>query len=70
MAYHECTKCKNEDLVFGKGYLNMLIEQFGIKNSVQIPLNSQISKFSDLGSPVVLTMPKQHSVVKAYLNLV
>jgi hypothetical protein len=29
----------NRDEVFGKGYLKMLVEQFGIKNSVQLPLN-------------------------------
>lgn len=39
MAYHECPRCNNRDEVFGRGYLNMLVEQFGIKNSVQIPLN-------------------------------
>jgi ATP-binding protein involved in chromosome partitioning len=70
MAYHECPRCKNHDEVFGKGYMNMLVEQFGIKNSVQIPLNSEISKFSDIGSPVVLTLPPQHTVVRAYVQLV
>jgi ATP-binding protein involved in chromosome partitioning len=70
MAYHECPKCMNKDEVFGKGYLRMLIDEFGIKNSVQIPLNGEISKFSDLGSPVVLTLPPQHTVTKAYLQLV
>lgn len=44
--------------MFGKGYMNMLVEQFGIKNSIKIPLNSEISKFSDAGSPVVLALPK------------
>lgn len=70
MAYHECPRCKNHDDVFGRGYLNMLVEQFGIKNSVQIPLNGEISKFSDFGSPVVLTLPKEHAVVRAYAQLV
>lgn len=69
MAYHECLKCKNKDEVFGPGYLKMLVNEFGIKNSVQIPLNSEISKFSDMGSPVVLTLPPQHSVTKAYIQL-
>jgi len=69
MAYHECPRCKNHDEVFGRGYIHMLVEQFGIKNSVQIPLNGEISKFSDLGSPVVLTLPPQHTVVRAYTQL-
>ena len=66
MAYHECVKCNHKDEVFGKGYLAMLVDQFGIKNSIRIPLNSQISKFSDLGSPVVLALPQSHELLKIY----
>ena len=39
MAYHKCIKCGCEDEVFGKGYLKMITDQFGIKNSVRVPLN-------------------------------
>lgn len=68
MAFHRCAKCGSEDDVFGKGYLNMITDQFGIKNAVKVPLNGEISKFSDLGSPVVLVLPKEHEIVKTYAS--
>lgn len=37
---------------------------------MQIPLNSDISKFSDMGSPVVLTLPREHTVFKGYVKLI
>jgi len=36
---------------------------------VAIPVYSEIAKYSDLGSPVVLTLPEEHPVVKLYNSL-
>jgi ATP-binding protein involved in chromosome partitioning len=30
MSHYECSKCGHKDLVFGKGYTKMIMEQFGI----------------------------------------
>ena len=30
MSYYECSKCGNKDYIFGRGYTQMIIEQFGI----------------------------------------
>lgn len=30
MAYYECGKCGHHDLIFGRGYTSMIMEQFGI----------------------------------------
>lgn len=47
----------------------MLKKQFGIKNSISIPLYGDISKYSDLGSPVVMTLPDSHTINKLYSTL-
>lgn len=31
MSYYQCGKCGNQDLIFGRGYTQMLIDQFGIR---------------------------------------
>lgn len=31
MAYYRCGKCGTEDLIFGRGYTEMIINQFGIE---------------------------------------
>lgn len=33
MAYYECGKCGNHDLIFGRGYTGMIMTQFGIEVS-------------------------------------
>jgi ATP-binding protein involved in chromosome partitioning len=30
MAYYECGKCGHHDLIFGRGYTSMIMDQFGI----------------------------------------
>lgn len=31
MSYYQCAKCGHHDLIFGRGYTQMIIEQFGIE---------------------------------------
>lgn len=49
--------------------MHLLKNQFGIKNSLAIPIYSDISKYSDLGSPTVLVLPDSHPVTKLYSTL-
>jgi ATP-binding protein involved in chromosome partitioning len=66
MAEFTCGGCGSIHRPFGPGYLNMLKTQFGIKHSVSIPLQGDVSKFSDLGSPVVMTLPESHEINQIY----
>lgn len=62
MAEYQCPECSLVHRPFGPGYMSMLQKQFGIKHSISIPLIADISKYSDLGSPVVLTLPEEHTI--------
>ena len=54
MSYFECTTCQTRHYLFGQGARKKLVEQFGIKNSFEIPIDPDISHFSDNGKPFVL----------------
>lgn len=69
MAEFECESCGHSHRPFGPGYLKMLQQQFGIKHSFSIPLMGDISKYSDLGAPVVLTLPESHPITTVYALL-
>ena len=69
MAEFDCEKCGHSHRPFGSGYLNMLKNYFGIKNSFSIPLMGDISKYSDLGSPVVLTLPENDPITLVFTRL-
>ena len=47
----------------------MIKELFGIKNSFEIPLNSHISKYSDAGAPVVLSLPKDEIIPTIFRDI-
>lgn len=42
------------------------MDQLGIHNAFKIPLISEISKFSDVGTPAVLGLPRDHFVKQLY----
>lgn len=80
MSTFECEKCGHEHHLFGPGYMNMLKNQFGIKvsirvslvilqHSISIPIYSSVAKYSDLGAPVTITLPEEHTIVKIYTEL-
>lgn len=31
MSYYECGKCGHHDLIFGRGYTGLIMNQFGIE---------------------------------------
>mmetsp|Transcript_17390 Transcript_17390/g.17326 ORF Transcript_17390/g.17326 Transcript_17390/m.17326 type:complete len:104 (-) Transcript_17390:211-522(-) len=69
MSYFECSNCKEKHRPFGLGYKDMLVKQFGIKNSFELPMHPDYSKFGDLGAPVVLVHPPQSSLVETFLEM-
>jgi Mrp family chromosome partitioning ATPase/DUF971 family protein len=57
MSYFICDSCDKRHELFGSGSMKKLVDQFGIKNSFTLPLHEEISRLSDLGTPVVLEEP-------------
>lgn len=66
MAYYMCTKCDEKHRIFGLGYTKQLIDNFGIKNSFEVPILEEVSLMSDSGTPFVLALPDTVPVVKLY----
>ncbi len=57
MAYFACDDCGKKHYLFGTGVRQRLVDQFGIKNSFEIPLVPDVSRLSDAGTPIVLEKP-------------
>ncbi len=43
MAYYKCTKCDEKHKIFGMGFTQQIIDNFGIKNSFEVPIMEEIS---------------------------
>ncbi len=57
MSYYQCPKCGDRQFLFGQGARRQLVEQFGIRNSFEVPIYPEISRQGDSGRPVVLASP-------------
>jgi hypothetical protein len=57
MAYLQETDTDIKQFIFGRGHVNNLKENFGIKNSFEVPIRSAISKYSDLGTRPLPKVP-------------
>ena len=69
MAYFQCVGCKEIHRPFGIGYRAMLVKQFGIKNSCEIPMHEDYSKYGDSGTPLVLVLPEKSELVEKFTKL-
>jgi Mrp family chromosome partitioning ATPase len=69
MSHYVCGNCGTVDEVFGKGHSKMIIDQLGIENLFKIPLISELSTYSDSGTPAVLSLPKNHTIKQIYNNI-
>ena len=69
MAYYMCGSCDTKHRLFGAGYTKQLKDQFGIKNSFEVPILEEISQMSDSGTPFVLSLPEEMSIVKVYKEI-
>jgi Mrp family chromosome partitioning ATPase/DUF971 family protein len=58
MAYFECPDCSAKHYLFGEGARARLVEQFGVKNSFELPLYPELSKTGDAGSPLAWDQPE------------
>ena len=66
MAYYKCSSCSEKHRIFGPGYTDRLVDDFGIKNSFALPIMEEISQMSDSGTPFVLGMPDSFDAVQTY----
>lgn len=57
MSYFRCTGCKEKHYPFGKGAMARIVEQYGIENTVEVPMVADLSESSDRGLPLVLDDP-------------
>ena len=69
MAYYTCSSCDVRHRIFGQGYTNQIKTNFGIKNSVEVPIMEEIANMSDSGTPFVLSLPDSLDIVKTYDSL-
>nr|MBO4518160.1 P-loop NTPase [Clostridia bacterium] len=49
MSYFKCPTCGEKNYIFGKSNLKSVAEKYGIKNSVQIPIDPLIAEYADKG---------------------
>jgi Mrp family chromosome partitioning ATPase/DUF971 family protein len=69
MGYFMCGNCNTKHKPFGVGYLNQLVNQFGIKNSFELPIHGDIARYSDAGAPVVLVHPESSNLVSTFKSI-
>ncbi len=58
MSWYECPGCSARHHPFGSGARDRLVNQFGIRTAVDLPIRAEISAWSDGGRPVVLAEPE------------
>ena len=58
MSWYDCPGCGMRHRPFGAGARERLVNQFGIRTAVDLPIREEISTWSDGGRPVVLAEPE------------
>lgn len=57
MSYFVCTNCKEKHFPFGRGALSHIVEQYGVENTLEVPMVETLTTTGDRGLPVVLAEP-------------
>lgn len=68
MSYFVCDGCGKEHRLFGAGAMRRIVEQFGIRNAIELPLDPAVAAHSDRGIPLVAAQP-DHGVSRGYRAL-
>jgi len=58
MSYFVCPGCREKHFPFGKGAMSRIVEQYGVENTLEVPMVETLTETSDRGLPVVLAMPE------------
>jgi len=69
MSYFICDGCEKKHRIYGLGYTDQIIQQFGIKNAFEIPILPELSQLSDEGAPAVLALPESVEIVQRYKHI-
>jgi len=65
MATHTCSNCGHDEAIFGSDGASTLSQQFELPLLAQIPLDINIRKAADNGTPIVISQP-EHAAAKSY----
>ena len=57
MSYFLCDGCDKRHEIFGQGAMRRLVDQFGFRNTLQIPMEPAVTTHGDSGRPLVLAAP-------------
>ncbi len=57
MSYFICGSCGERHEIFGQGARDRLVREFGIRNSFEIPIDPDVSRLGDQGTPLVMEQP-------------
>ena len=68
MSYFQCPDCQSRHALFGQGARQKLVEEYGIQNSFEIPLQPSLSAQGDAGQPFVLAFPND-SITATYQEI-
>lgn len=69
MSYFLCGTCQTKHRLFGPGYMNQLLTLYGIKGSIELPMDPELAKYSDAGVPLVLVQPDSALLPTIFLDL-
>ena len=58
MSIHICSKCGNEEHIFGEGGGNRMAEEYGVNFLGALPLEIRIREETDAGKPTVVAEPE------------
>lgn len=53
MSYFICPNCDEKHYLFGRGAMRKLVEQYGLQNSFEVPMDARIAAQGDAGTPIV-----------------
>jgi len=58
MSYFICPGCATKHYMFGQGARQRIVDQYGIRNSFEMPVDPDLSRCGDGGIPLILMQPK------------
>jgi ATP-binding protein involved in chromosome partitioning len=64
MSTHICSNCGHEDHVFGQGGGENIAREAGLANLGQLPLESEVGRTTDAGTPIVAAQPDHPAALR------
>jgi len=64
MSTHVCSSCGHEDAIFGSGGGERIAAEVGVPLLGQLPLDTQVGRQTDAGTPIVISDPDHPSALR------